>query len=67
MKIENKLEEDNKSKINKMINLYFHDTELFESMLSKIKGPRCGICGCFVEWKTKFIVEECPDDIPQWK
>lgn len=37
------------------------------SLLSKIKGPRCGLCGCFVEWKTKFIVEECPDDISQWK
>ena len=36
MKIENKLEEDNKSKINKMIDYSFENTELFEAMLSKI-------------------------------
>ena len=36
MKIENKLEEDNKSKINKTIFRFLDDTKSVESMLSKI-------------------------------
>ena len=36
------------------------------SFLSKIKGSRCGVCGCFLEYKTLFKYEECADEPPQW-
>lgn len=28
-------------------------------------GTNCGICACFVNWKTKFKAEECPKK--KWK
>jgi hypothetical protein len=34
-----------------------------DGILCYIKGSRCGLCGCFVEYKTKFMFEECPDII----
>lgn len=32
-----------------------------KGLLVKIKGPRCGICKCFIQYKTMFHFEECPD------
>lgn len=28
--------------------------------------PRCGICTCFLNLKTWFAPEECPDEPPKW-
>ena len=36
-----------------------------ETKLFKFK--RCGICGCFLNIKTKLRFEECPDEPPKWK
>lgn len=32
------------------------------TFLTKLKGPRCAECGCFLIYKTKFKFEKCPDD-----
>lgn len=37
-----------------------------QGLLSKLKGPRCSICGCFMFEKTKFKFELCPDKPPKW-
>ena len=31
-------------------------------ILSKIKGSRCGDCGCFVHYKTTYSFEKCPQN-----
>jgi hypothetical protein len=30
-------------------------------------GDRCGICGCFLKYKTKFVFEECPSEDKKWR
>lgn len=32
-----------------------------------LKGSRCGICGCFTEYKVRYKFEYCPDEPPKWK
>ena len=32
-----------------------------KGILAKLKGPRCGVCGCVLAWKVLFNFEECPD------
>ncbi len=31
-----------------------------KGLLVKLKGPRCSICGCWLEWKKVYMMEECP-------
>jgi len=38
-----------------------------KGIFSKIKGPRCSLCGCFVYSKVKYKFEECPDYPQRWQ
>lgn len=38
-----------------------------KGILSKIKGPRCGICGCFIQYKVLYSFEQCPNSPPKWE
>lgn len=31
-----------------------------------LKGPRCCLCGCFIEYKVRYKFEFCPDNPPKW-
>ena len=56
-----------KEKRNKRLSICENCNKLTrKGFLAKIKGPRCSICGCFVEWKTHFKIEECADTQPKW-
>lgn len=37
-----------------------------KGLLVKIKGPRCSICGCFLNYKTRYVFEKCEDKPPKW-
>lgn len=38
-----------------------------ESRFLWYKQPRCGICSCYLNFKTKLTWEICPDNPPKWK
>lgn len=31
---------------------------------NKLLGDQCGVCGCFLDWKTRVIDESC--DLNKW-
>lgn len=37
-----------------------------KKFLGIINKPRCGICGCFIFYKTQIIFEECPNEPKKW-
>lgn len=37
-----------------------------KGLIAKLKGPRCGICGCVLAYKVGLSFESCPDTPPKW-
>ena len=37
-----------------------------ESRFLWYKQPRCSICGCYIKYKSRFIIYHCEDNPSKW-